>query len=211
MLGKLLSGSGTRFKYEHNPMDNPKAARDIIENPDAVYGFSPNPESTRIGKYADKIDWTNPEQVAVARQTREAYHNVNESMLRLEVIQEWMIVQDYMIFIMEENRMWHVQKKETFDIWTNNVCALKIEHLEDKCRVYVDYKGYNVIMPMGMWGFEDEIQDRKIEFEIDGEKGNYKSLSYVVKESDLKLFCDMIFFFLSEHNLDGVLNDVFKY
>lgn len=63
-------------------MDNPKAARDIIENPDAVYGFSPNPESTRIGKYADKIDWTNPEQVAVARQTREAYHNVNESMLQ---------------------------------------------------------------------------------------------------------------------------------
>ena len=106
-----------------------------------------------------------------------------------------MLVQDYMIFIMEENRMWQVQKKETFDIWTNNVCALKIEHLEDKCRVYVDYKGYNVIMPMGMWGFEDEIQDRKIEFEIDGEKGNFKSLSYVVKESDLKLFCDMIFFF----------------
>ena len=70
-----------------------------------------------------------------------------------------MLVQDYMIFIMEENRMWQVQKKETFDIWTNNVCALKIEHLEDKCRVYVDYKGYNVIMPMGMWGFEDEIQD----------------------------------------------------
>ena len=122
-----------------------------------------------------------------------------------------MLVQDYMIFIMEENRMWQVQKKETFDIWTNNVCALKIEHLEDKCRVYVDYKGYNVIMPMGMWGFEDEIQDRKIEFEIDGEKGNFKSLSYVVKERDLKLFCDMIFFFLSEHNLDGVLNDVFKY
>lgn len=70
------SGNGTRFKYEHNPMDNPKAARDIIENPDAVYRFSPNPESTRIGKYADKIDWTNPEQVAVARQTREAYHGV---------------------------------------------------------------------------------------------------------------------------------------
>ena len=50
--------------------------------------------------------------------------------------------------------MWQIQKKETCDIWTNNVCTLKIEHLENKCRVYVDYKGYNVIMPMGMWGFE---------------------------------------------------------
>ena len=42
MCLEYQSGSGTRFKYEHNPMDNPKAARDIIENPDAVYGFSPN-------------------------------------------------------------------------------------------------------------------------------------------------------------------------
>lgn len=132
-------------------------------------------------------------------------------MLRLEVIQEWMLVQDYMIFIMEEDRMWQVQKKETFDIWTSNICTLKIEYFEGKCRVYVDYKGYNVIMPMGMWGGEEEIRDRKIEFEIDGEKGNFKSLSYVVKKSDLKLFCDMIYFFLSEHNLDKTLNDAFKY
>lgn len=115
------------------------------------------------------------------------------------------------MFIMEENRMWQVQKKESFDIWTSNVCTLKIEYFEDKCRVYVDCKGYNVIMPMGMWGFEEEIQDRKITFEIDGEKENFKCLSYIVKESDLKLFCDMIFFFLSEHNLDRTLNDEFKY
>lgn len=63
-------------------MNNPKAARDIIENLEAVYGYSPNPESTRIGKYADMIDWTDPEQVAVARQTREAYHIENEARLQ---------------------------------------------------------------------------------------------------------------------------------
>lgn len=78
-------------------------------------------------------------------------------MLRLEVIQEWMLVQDYMIFIMEEDRMWQVQKKETFDIWTSNICTLKIEYFEGKCRVYVDYKGYNVIMPMGMWGLKKKF------------------------------------------------------
>lgn len=101
--------------------------------------------------------------------------------------------------------------KRNFWYLASNVCTLKIEYFEDECRIYVDYKGYNVIMPMGMWGFEEEIQDRKIKFEIDGEKGNLKCLSYVVKKSDLKLFCDMIFFFLSEHNLDKTLNDVFKY
>ncbi len=71
----------SRFKYEHNPMDNLKAAKDILENPEAVYGYSPNPNSTRIGQYADKIDWTNPNEVSIARQTRQAYHDANETML----------------------------------------------------------------------------------------------------------------------------------
>lgn len=111
-----------------------------------------------------------------------------------------MLVQDCMIFIMEEIKMWEIQNKATYDIWISEVCILKIEYLEDSCRVFVDYKGYNVIIPMGMWGFEEEIQERKIQFNIDGEKGKFKSLNYVVKACDLKLFCDMIFFFLSEHN-----------
>ena len=62
-------------------MDNPKAAQDIVENPNAVYGYSPNPESTRIGKFANKIDWTNPDEVSIARQIRQAYHDANEAML----------------------------------------------------------------------------------------------------------------------------------
>lgn len=36
-----------------------------------------------------------------------------------------MLVQDCMIFIMEEIRMWEIQKKETYDIWTSKVCILK--------------------------------------------------------------------------------------
>ena len=63
-------------------MDNPKAARDIVENTDAVYGYSPNPESTRIGEFASKIDWTDPDQVAIARQTRQGYHEANEAKLQ---------------------------------------------------------------------------------------------------------------------------------
>jgi hypothetical protein len=47
--------------------------KDIIVNPDAVYGFSPDPDSTRLGEYADGIDWTDPEQVAEARQQRADY------------------------------------------------------------------------------------------------------------------------------------------
>ncbi|EEM08291.1 Hypothetical Cytosolic Protein [Bacillus pseudomycoides] len=78
----LAKGTGdAKFTYKNNPMDNPKAVKDILENPDAVYGFSPNPDSTRIGKYANKIDWSDSDQVEIAKQTRQAYHEANEKML----------------------------------------------------------------------------------------------------------------------------------
>lgn len=107
--------------------------------------------------------------------------------------------------------MWQVQKEEDFDIWISTVCTLKVQHFEEKCRVYIDYKGYNVAFPIGMWGFEEEVRERKIRAELEGEKGDFKSFCYVVNKQDLRLFCDLIFFFLSEHSLEGALNDAIKY
>ena len=53
--------------------------KDIVENPDAVYGFSPDPESTRLGVYAD-YDWTDPAFVTKAQNERRAYHESMDSM-----------------------------------------------------------------------------------------------------------------------------------
>ena len=61
------------WQYRHDPTRNDTAMRDVVVNPDAVYGFSPNPESTRLGVYAS-YDWTDPEFVAQAKAEREAYH-----------------------------------------------------------------------------------------------------------------------------------------
>ena len=61
------------FHYTHDPAENPAAMEDIVVNPDAVYGFSPNPDSKRLGEYAD-YDWTDPSFVAEAKKTREDYH-----------------------------------------------------------------------------------------------------------------------------------------
>ena len=60
-------------QYQHDPNKNATAMRDVVVNPDAVYGFSPDPESTRLGEYAS-YDWTDPEFVARAKADREAYH-----------------------------------------------------------------------------------------------------------------------------------------
>lgn len=67
------------FSYVHDPRENPFAMEDIVVNPQAVYGFSPNPESRRLGNYA-KFDWTDPEFVASARETRQAYQKTMESL-----------------------------------------------------------------------------------------------------------------------------------
>lgn len=59
--------------YTHDPMLNPKAAADIIVDTHAVYGYSPNPDSTRLGVYA-QYDWSDKVFVAEMKQQREEYH-----------------------------------------------------------------------------------------------------------------------------------------
>ena len=58
--------------YAHDPRINAKAMEDIVVNPDAIYGFSPDPNSKRLGEYAS-YDWTDPEVVEKARQDRIKY------------------------------------------------------------------------------------------------------------------------------------------
>ena len=67
------------FQYVHDPRENPTAMADIIEDPNAVYGFSPDPESARLGSFAE-YDWTDPKFVAGAKEERKAYHDSMESM-----------------------------------------------------------------------------------------------------------------------------------
>ena len=53
----LFGMEDTGFHYEHDPALNPSAMKDIIADPAAVYGFRPDPDSARLGVYADD-DWT---------------------------------------------------------------------------------------------------------------------------------------------------------
>ena len=71
---------GNVFSYIHDPRENPEAMADIIENANAVYGFSPNPDSLRLGSYAE-FDWTDPVFVTEAQKERRSYHESMSSML----------------------------------------------------------------------------------------------------------------------------------
>ncbi len=63
----------TGFRYQHDPRENPKAMADIVENPAAVYGFSPSPDSKRLASFLS-FDWTDPAVVEKGRQDRIKYH-----------------------------------------------------------------------------------------------------------------------------------------
>ncbi len=72
-----------KLGYEHDPMENPKAAQDIIVNHDAVYGYSPSPLSTRLKEFVDIIDWTNEAEVEEARSKRIQYYETEEVLYQL--------------------------------------------------------------------------------------------------------------------------------
>lgn len=62
------------IEYEHDPTLNATVMEDIIVDADAVYGYRPDPNSDRLGSFAD-ADWTDKTQVAKWTDERIAYHN----------------------------------------------------------------------------------------------------------------------------------------
>ena len=82
-----LSLSFSAAAYAHDPMENPKAAADIIVDPNAVYGYSPNPDSTRLGVYA-QYDWSDEAFVAEMKRQREEYHESVADLYRIKVDME---------------------------------------------------------------------------------------------------------------------------
>ena len=75
----LPGRDGAAYRYDHDPRLNAKAMADIIVDPTAVYGFSPNPEGS-LSSYAS-FDWSDPELVngENGRLARIAYHeSINE-------------------------------------------------------------------------------------------------------------------------------------
>ncbi len=70
------------FQYEHDPRFDSKAMEDIVVDKNAVYGFAPSPNSTRLAAYAEE-DWSDPEKVAGWRQERLEYFAQFDSMYEM--------------------------------------------------------------------------------------------------------------------------------
>ncbi len=74
LTNNIIARKGKKLlRMKHDPRNNPEAMKDIIEDPNAVYGFSPSPDSPRLGPYA-QYDWSDPRVVGQARKERKTYH-----------------------------------------------------------------------------------------------------------------------------------------
>ena len=83
----LLTIPASAGYYTHDPMQNPKAAADIIEDPNAVYGYAPDPLSKRLGVYAE-FDWSDEAVVAEMRKEREEYHDSIKELYQIKADME---------------------------------------------------------------------------------------------------------------------------
>lgn len=59
-------------KYVHDPRLNSKAMEDIVVDHNAIYGFRPSNDSTRLAEFAS-MDWSDPDVVEKGRQERIEY------------------------------------------------------------------------------------------------------------------------------------------
>lgn len=100
--------------------------------------------------------------------------------------------------------IWEMENRNGYQWYKSDVCNLKTKSNGDTVDVWLNYKGYNIIMPMEIWGFTDEISERAINFKVEGD--DMTNWYYVVKEKDLRLFIDLIYFFIREHNADKMIS-----
>ena len=78
--GEYQSAADSGFHYSHSPLDNPEVASDVIINRETVYGYSPNPDSARIGVLALN-DWTDPVWVNTKKQERTELYRAGSTSL----------------------------------------------------------------------------------------------------------------------------------
>ena len=74
----VFASAENGFSYKHDPMLNPSARADIVEDPEAIYGYRPS-ETGSLKMYAS-ADWSDEKIVADGREERLEYHRSLQGM-----------------------------------------------------------------------------------------------------------------------------------
>lgn len=103
-----------------------------------------------------------------------------------------------------------IEKKDDYVLYVTNVIELKIRvyEMEDKNKVYINYKGYNVATAMCIWEFGTDLNlaslyDVELNYGNEGERDAY----FDVSKNNTDKLLEEIYFFLVDNNMDSVCND----
>ena len=107
--------------------------------------------------------------------------------------------------------LWNSIDKQKFMLYINRDIDLKIKVYEknDKDEVYMNYKGFNLTIPMLVWEFGEDLSLASIEdVSIEGESTFDKH--FIINKNDKDKFLDEIYFFLVDNNMDSVLQEKYR-
>jgi len=104
--------------------------------------------------------------------------------------------------------LWDIYDKKDYKLYVNRAMDLKIKVYEedDKNKIHINYKGYNVAFAMLVWEFGEDLNLASIEnVHLEGKK--IKDRYFVIDKADKDNFLDEIYFFLVDYNMDSVFDD----
>lgn len=107
--------------------------------------------------------------------------------------------------------LWKIINEEKDTLYINNAMELKIKvvNRNEQDEVYMNYKGYNLTVPMLIWEFQEDLCLASIEdFQIEGE--SEFDQHFVINHKDRESFLDEIYFFLVDNNMDSVLKERYR-
>ena len=107
--------------------------------------------------------------------------------------------------------LWDIMDKERYILYINRDIDLKIKVYEvnEREEIFMNYKGFNLTLPMLVWEFGEDLCMASIEdVSIKGEKPC--ETCFVIRKKDRDVFLDEIYFFLVDNNMDSVLREKYR-
>ncbi|HBF36801.1 MAG TPA: hypothetical protein DDW50_05725 [Firmicutes bacterium] len=108
--------------------------------------------------------------------------------------------------------MWNIIEKKTHKLYISDQINLEIKVFDrhDYSDIYLNYKGYNILFSMGVWGFGMDLEEWDIQCELHGDTEHLDEMYYSVDKKNERALVDLIFFFLNETNADGMISEEYK-
>ena len=107
--------------------------------------------------------------------------------------------------------LWNVINKEKYILYINRDIDLKIRiyEMKEKDKVCMNYKGFNLTIPMIMWEFGEDLQLASIE-DVSVEGNKLFDKYFVINKNDRENFLNEIYFFLIDNDMNEVLNERYR-